>query len=91
MPYIKMPSMNSLNLSSFNGHEEVVKFLLAAKKHDINTENERTHKSVQMILEHGADVNAQGGEDETALQAASSRGHDKIVQMLLEHEVDQLV
>ncbi|CAG8164625.1 unnamed protein product [Penicillium salamii] len=47
---------------------------------------------VQILLEHGADVNAQvsaqGGFHRSALQAASSRGHDNIVQMLLEHGAD---
>ena len=34
-------------------------------------------KIVQMLLEHGADVNAQGGLYGNALQAACSGGHDK--------------
>ena len=38
---------------------------------------------VQMLLDKGTDVNAQGGEYGNALQAASSRGHDQVVQMLL--------
>ena len=37
-----------------------------------------------MMLKKGADVNAQGGEYGNALQAASVRGHDQVVQMLLE-------
>ena len=37
-----------------------------------------------MLLEQGADVNAQGGEDGDALQAASYGGHKEVVQMLLE-------
>ncbi|KAJ5640171.1 uncharacterized protein N7484_008033 [Penicillium longicatenatum] len=41
-----------------------------------------------MLLERGADVNAQGGEYGNALQAASSRGHQEIVQMLLERGAD---
>ena len=36
-----------------------------------------------MILAKNADVNTQGGPYDNALQAASSRGHDKIVEMLL--------
>ena len=39
---------------------------------------------VQMLLEKGAEVNAQGGEYDNALQAASSRSYKKVVQMLLE-------
>ena len=41
-------------------------------------------KVVQILLEKGAEVNAQGGLYSNALQAASSRGHNKVVQMLLE-------
>ena len=40
------------------------------------------------LLEHGADVNAQGGPYGNALQAACSKGHDNIVQILLEHGAD---
>lgn len=38
--------------------------------------------SVGTLLDKGADVNAQGGDYGTALQAASARGHYKIVQVL---------
>ena len=43
---------------------------------------------VQMLLDKGANVNAQGGEYVNALQAASARGHDQVVQMLLDKEAD---
>ncbi|KAL2046066.1 hypothetical protein N7G274_001513 [Stereocaulon virgatum] len=43
---------------------------------------------VQMLLEKGADVNAQGGLYGNALQAASYKGHDQLVQMLLEKGAD---
>ncbi len=36
-----------------------------------------------MLLNKGAEVNAQGGEYGNALQAASSGGHEKVVQTLL--------
>ena len=36
-----------------------------------------------MLMDAGADVNAQGGVYDNALQAASSRGHEKIVEMLI--------
>jgi hypothetical protein len=45
-------------------------------------------ESVRMLLEKGADVNAQGGHYGNALQAASARGHDQIVQRLLEKGAD---
>ncbi|THV63442.1 hypothetical protein D6D28_10683, partial [Aureobasidium pullulans] len=38
---------------------------------------------VQILLDKGADVNAQGGEYGSALQAGSSRGHVKVVHLLL--------
>ena len=37
---------------------------------------------VMILLDAGADVNAQGGEYGNALQAASGRGDEKVVQML---------
>jgi hypothetical protein len=40
---------------------------------------------VQMLVDAGADVNAQGGLYGNALQAASSGGHEKVVQMLLDN------
>jgi hypothetical protein len=42
---------------------------------------------VRILLDQGADVNAQGGHHGNALQAASSEGHDKIVQMLQEAQL----
>jgi len=38
---------------------------------------------VKLLLEKGADVNAQGGWHGNALQAASARGHEGIVKLLL--------
>lgn len=43
---------------------------------------------VDTLLEGGADVNFQGGQYDTALHAAASRGHTGIVQLLLEHGAD---
>ncbi|KAK1838141.1 pfs domain-containing protein [Colletotrichum chrysophilum] len=44
--------------------------------------------AVEDVLKNGADVNAQGGRYGNALQAASSRGHQEIVQILLKHRAD---
>jgi ankyrin repeat protein len=40
---------------------------------------------VQLLLENGADVNAQGGFCENALQVASDLGHDAVVKTLLDN------
>jgi ankyrin repeat protein len=40
---------------------------------------------VKLLLENGAEVNAEGGEYGNALQAASFRGNEAIVKLLLEN------
>ena len=39
---------------------------------------------VRLLLENGANVNAKGGVHGNALQAASVRGHEAVVRLLLE-------
>ena len=39
---------------------------------------------MKLLLDKGADVNAQGGRFGNALQAASSRGHQQVVKLLLD-------
>jgi len=36
---------------------------------------------VQMLVAEGADVNAQGGDRDNVLHAASCRGHDQVVRL----------
>lgn len=43
---------------------------------------------MQVLLGNGADINMQGGDYNSVLQAASVREHDKIVQMLLVRGAD---
>ena len=45
-------------------------------------------KVVQMLLDKGADINAEGGYYGNALRAASARGYDKVVQMLRQNGAD---
>jgi hypothetical protein len=40
-------------------------------------------KLVKLLLDKGADVNAEGGYFGTALQAASCRSHENLVELLL--------
>ncbi|KAK5805953.1 hypothetical protein VI817_000211 [Penicillium citrinum] len=94
--YSSPPSMTALHLASFNGHEREVAFLLSLSRKDINsTDSTGTYpiisasqngyeKVVQLLLEEGAEVNAQGGDYGNALQAACLEGREKIVQVLLE-------
>ncbi|KAI9254280.1 ankyrin repeat-containing domain protein, partial [Sporodiniella umbellata] len=43
-------------------------------------------RAVRLLLEHGADVHAQGGPDEdTALHDATENGHGAVIQLLLDH------
>ena len=99
-PYERIPVMSTLHLAAFNGHEHEVQYILGVDKSDINTPDDTTtypvmwaslnghDRIVQLLLERGADANAQGGEYGNALQAACTGGHDKIAKMLLERGTD---
>ncbi|EDU43191.1 ankyrin repeat domain containing protein [Pyrenophora tritici-repentis Pt-1C-BFP] len=51
--------------------------------------SERGHTEiVKLLLDKGADVNAQGGLHGNALQAASERGHAEVVKLLLDNGAD---
>jgi ankyrin repeat protein len=57
---------------------------LPGKEH-LNISFEDSEKVVEILLENGADVNAQGGYYGNALQAASHIGNEKVVKMLLQY------
>jgi hypothetical protein len=44
-----------------------------------------------MLLNKGADVNAQGGDYTNALQAASEQGYEAVVKMLLDNFEDYVL
>ncbi|KAI0259532.1 hypothetical protein BC834DRAFT_905504 [Gloeopeniophorella convolvens] len=43
---------------------------------------------VRLMLEHNADVNAEGGVHGTALESAAAGGHEKIIRAMLRHGAD---
>lgn len=47
------------------------------------------YEMANLLLDKGADVNAQGRDYGNALQAASERGYEQIVKMLLESGAHQ--
>ncbi|KAJ5588763.1 hypothetical protein N7537_011441 [Penicillium hordei] len=92
--------MSALHLAALNGHEQEVHAILSVDKSDVNrpdgtksypvmwASSNGHDRIVELLLERGANVNAQGGLYGNALQAACSGGHDKIAQMLLERGAD---
>ncbi|KAF7341369.1 Ankyrin repeat-containing domain [Mycena venus] len=45
-------------------------------------------RTVRLLLDHGADPNAQFGQYGSALQRASAAGHEKIAEILIQHGAD---
>ena len=73
-------SIMELNSSRKVGRNKYTFLLIAAEEgHD---------QPIQLLLDQGADINAQGGYCGNALQAASVGGHDQVVQMLLNKGAD---
>ena len=91
-PYDDLPNMSPLRLGGLLGHEKILELTLQPKRYYDIDESDREgrtaliwasehgyEKVVQTLLERGADANAQGGEFRNALQAASVRGHEKVI------------
>ena len=99
-PYLYKPTMNTTGLAAFNGHETVLTLLMETEEVDANSRDEQGctalywaaqqghQAAAQLLLERGADVNAESGYYGNALQAASSGGHEKVVELLLEKGAD---
>jgi hypothetical protein len=100
MLYTQEPKMNSIHLAAFNGHNNIICRLFAINKnavsHPDNTGMDalmwaslRGHyETVRILLENGANVNAQGGEYGNALHVASRGGHLEVIEILLERGAD---
>ena len=93
----------ALHLAADNGHVEIILDLLKNSRTDINAVSgsgatplmlsviSQHIKAVQVLLEHGADVNAKDTVDVrgmTALMYAASKGSIDIVKLLLKHGAD---
>ncbi|KAJ9614361.1 hypothetical protein H2200_002497 [Cladophialophora chaetospira] len=87
-----------LEFSSEQGHQEEVELLVGGSVDDSPCANDKTYGSalwaaarqgrkevVKLLLEHGADVNAQYYRFGSALEVASKGKHEAVVALLLEH------
>ncbi|KAF2268003.1 ankyrin, partial [Lojkania enalia] len=86
----------ALHIAANAGKTSILQFILSQWQFDIRSKSDMVNASlhlavekgypgtVQMLLDGGADVNAQGGRYGNALQAASSEGHEQIVRLLVD-------
>ena len=95
------PSGSPLHYAALCGLHHIVKFLIGERSHDVNSRGFDDHETPlsgacreghlqvgEVLLELGADINAQDRDGWTPLHVASVYGHTKIVQMLLGHGAD---
>ncbi|KAL5328216.1 hypothetical protein ACEPPN_001712 [Leptodophora sp. 'Broadleaf-Isolate-01'] len=75
---------NALQAASAGGHEAI-----AYHGNALQAASLGGHEAIAaLLIEKGANVNAQGGYHGNALQAASARGHEAIVVLLIEKGAD---
>ncbi|KAL9074309.1 MAG: hypothetical protein Q9157_004431 [Trypethelium eluteriae] len=99
--YEAEPQMNSTHLAAVLGHSKILEWMLQSDQYcDIRKPDEAGRlaltwasrcghdKTVETLLDWGADVNLQGGDHGNALYIASEWGHEKVVEVLLERGAD---
>lgn len=101
MPRHETPNLDSIHRAAFNGHQSVVRRLITSKaelvKKTDGTDSDALIWAsrnghvviVALLLRNGSDVNAKGGYFGSALYVACSKGHEKIVRVLLDWGADQ--
>ncbi|KAJ5814106.1 uncharacterized protein N7503_000856 [Penicillium pulvis] len=96
MPWVTMPSPSAIHLAALNGHQNEVLYLLDKDERSVSLTDttgsypltwaslKGHYGVVRLMITHGADVNARGGDYGSALVAACSEGHYKVAKLLLE-------
>jgi ankyrin repeat protein len=94
--------INPLHAAAYSGNLEVVRILIECVPAHVNamseygsplhwasdTPNFNDGSVIRLLLEHGADINAQDGDPGTPLHGASKFGRLETVRLLLEHGAD---